>query len=196
MCCPLAAFAVSFSPLKGDYVGRAALERQHAAYRAHPAARLLAHRRPAPAHPAGRGDRPRHRPAGFRVHRDGEAVGWVTSGTVVPYWIVDGDGLRSSLTEDQRAAFHRARLPRQRHHRGRRRAGRRPRPARARPGRPLPPAQRRAAVRPAHRLGPRARAARAVARRRAAASGAAARPPRSAITSGARTSASTSSLPR
>ena len=32
MSCPLAAFAVSFSPLKADYVGRAALERQHAAY--------------------------------------------------------------------------------------------------------------------------------------------------------------------
>ena len=32
MSCPLATFAVSFSPRKGDYVGRAALERQHAAY--------------------------------------------------------------------------------------------------------------------------------------------------------------------
>ena len=32
MSCPLASFAVSFSPRKGEYVGRVALERQHAAY--------------------------------------------------------------------------------------------------------------------------------------------------------------------
>jgi aminomethyltransferase len=33
MACPLAKFAVSFSPLKGDFVGRAALARQHQALR-------------------------------------------------------------------------------------------------------------------------------------------------------------------
>ena len=37
MSCPLATFAVSFSPRKGDYVGREALEAQHEAY-----ARILA----------------------------------------------------------------------------------------------------------------------------------------------------------
>ena len=101
MSCPLAAFAVSFSPLKGDYVGRAALARQHAAYE-----RILRRdysriddlpRLTRPVAVTGRGIARQ----GSEVYRDGVTAGWVTSGTAVPYWIVDGDGLRSSLTGDQ-----------------------------------------------------------------------------------------------
>ena len=62
--CPLATFAVSFSPRKGDFIGRHPLERQQKAY-----ARILQRdysllARPAAAHTAGGRDRPRHRPRG------------------------------------------------------------------------------------------------------------------------------------
>ena len=66
MSCPLASFAVSFSPRKGDYVGRAALARQHRAY-----GRILVRDwslvDDLPQHDApGRHHRPRHRPRGRR----------------------------------------------------------------------------------------------------------------------------------
>ena len=170
--CPLATFAVSFSPLKGDFVGRAALERQQRGLRAHPAARLLAARRPAAARPAGGRHRPRHRPRGRAGRLDGDGaarVGWVTSGTAVPYWDVEGEGLCSLADRRARAALDRPRLRRQPHRRGRRGRGRRPRQARAGAGRPVPPAQRRPALRAADRLGPRAAARRELAARRGAA---------------------------
>ena len=101
MSCPLATFAVSFSPRKGEYVGRAALERQHAAY-----ARILSRdyslladlpRLTRPLALTGRGiareGAPTSRPGG-------ELLGWVTSGTAVPYWGVEGQGLASAQTEE------------------------------------------------------------------------------------------------
>ncbi len=99
MSCPLAAFAVSFSPLKGEYVGREALTRQHAAY-----TRILSRdwtlledlpRLTRPAAITGRGIAREGAP----VHRGGEQVGWVTSGTAVPYWGVAGEGLCSTQTD-------------------------------------------------------------------------------------------------
>ena len=105
--CPLATFAVSFSPRKGDFVGRAALEKQQ---RAH--ARILDRdwsllddlpRITRPVAVTGRG-----------IARDGAAVfttgdaarfgddgflGWVTSGTAVPFWDIDGEGLCSVQTD-------------------------------------------------------------------------------------------------
>ena len=100
--CPLATFAVSFSPLKGDYVGRAALLRQHAAY-----ARVLARdysdiadlpRLTRPLAVTGRGIARE----GAAVYRPGggELLGWVTSGTMVPYWDLEGEGLCSLQTEE------------------------------------------------------------------------------------------------
>ena len=102
MSCPLASFAVSFSPRKGEFVGRAALERQHAAY-----ARLLSRdyslladlpRLTRPVAMTGRGiareGAPVSRPDA------GDFLGWVTSGTAVPYWGVEGEGLCSMQTED------------------------------------------------------------------------------------------------
>jgi len=100
MSCPLASFAVSFSPLKGDYVGRAALERQHRAY-----GRILVRdwslvddlpRMTRPVAITGRGIARED----AVVSRDGERVGWVTSGTAVPYWGVEGEGLCSLRTEE------------------------------------------------------------------------------------------------
>ncbi len=102
MSCPLATFAVSFSPLKGDYIGRAPLERQHAAY-----GRIISRdyslvadlpwlTRPLAL--TGRGiareGAPVSRPGG------GDLLGWVTSGTAVPYWGIEGEGLCSTQTED------------------------------------------------------------------------------------------------
>ncbi len=100
MSCPLGAFAVSFSPLKGDYVGREALARQHAAY-----AHILRRdwslfedlpRRTQPVAITGRGIARE----GALVYRGGAQVGWVTSGTAVPYWGVEGEGLCSTQTDE------------------------------------------------------------------------------------------------
>ena len=101
MSCPLATFAVSFSPRKGDFIGRAALERQHAAY-----ARILSRdysliadlpRLTRPLAVTGRGIARE----GGRVYRpgDGELLGWITSGTAVPFWGLEGEGLCSTQTE-------------------------------------------------------------------------------------------------
>ncbi len=104
--CPLATFAVSFSPLKGDFVGRNALEQQQRAY-----ARILQRdyslledlpRLTRPVALTGRGiareAAPVHADDGARY--GGETfLGWVTSGTAVPYWGLEGEGLCSSQTE-------------------------------------------------------------------------------------------------
>ena len=93
---PLAQFAVSFSPIKGDYIGRAALLRQQEAYR-----RILAGdfslvadlpRISRAVAITGRGVAR----AGAAVTRpDGRPAGWVTSGTMVPFWEMTGEKLES-----------------------------------------------------------------------------------------------------
>jgi aminomethyltransferase len=95
LACPLAKFAVSFSPRKGDFCGRAALERQHEAYR-----KIIARdyssiddlpRMIKPLAVAGRGIAR----AGARVFKGDRHIGFVTSGTKVPMWSMDGSGLDS-----------------------------------------------------------------------------------------------------
>lgn len=102
MSCPLATFAVSFSPRKGDYVGRSALERQHRAY-----ARILQRdysllddlpRLTRPVAVTGRGIAREGAPV-YRGPEDIDPIGWVTSGTAVPFWGVEGDGLCSLQTD-------------------------------------------------------------------------------------------------
>ncbi len=99
MACPLAKFAVSFSPLKGDSVGRAALSRQHEALK-----RILEEdysliqdlpRMIKTVAVAGRGIARE----GARVFRGDRHVGYVTSGTMVPIWTMSGEGLDSALTD-------------------------------------------------------------------------------------------------
>jgi len=96
---PLAKAAVSFSPLKGAYVGRQALLCQRAAFE------RISYR-----DYSLRADLPRLiQPvallgpgiarAGDRVLREGVPVGWVTSGTRVPYWVFDADGLDGVPTD-------------------------------------------------------------------------------------------------
>jgi aminomethyltransferase len=97
---PLAPLAVSFSPRKGEYVGREALARQFEQ------AQLLLQ---------GRGEATEVLPRQFRtlglrgpgVARRGDevfigerSVGVITSGTVAPYWRLTGEGARMRITEE------------------------------------------------------------------------------------------------
>ncbi len=92
---------MSFAELKGEFIGRAALQRQFQALRA------IVH-----GDFSRRGDLPRRIQAitlldkgvvraGARVQRDGAAAGFVTSGTMVPYWVSTGSGLASALSDEK-----------------------------------------------------------------------------------------------
>lgn len=98
---PLAKFAVSFNPDKGDFVGRAPLLKQFEAlkkilnrdyssigdlpYRIQPICLL------------GKGVLR----AGFPIYdaRNGEELGYVTSGTMIPYFETEGTGIESVITD-------------------------------------------------------------------------------------------------
>ena len=91
--------AVSFSPLKGAFVGRTALARQFEAL-----ARIIERdysnidalpRMIRPIAVAGRGIAR----SGAKVYEGDRHVGYVTSGTMVPYWVFQGEGLGSKQTE-------------------------------------------------------------------------------------------------
>ncbi len=99
---PLAKLAVSFSAVKGDFVGREALRRQHDAYE-RITYRDYSRRRDLPrmVQPVALLG-PGVARAGDPVLRNGRAVGWVTSGTRVPYWEFDGEGLQSLPSDRQR----------------------------------------------------------------------------------------------
>jgi aminomethyltransferase len=97
--CPLARFAVSFSPLKGQYIGRPALQRQFAEYR------RIVRRDYGDLHVLPRlirlfevQDRGVAR-QGAEVFAGHRRVGWVTSGTMAPYWIFEGEGLCRVATD-------------------------------------------------------------------------------------------------
>ncbi len=96
----LSRFAVSFSPLKGDYIGREAFYQQFMALKnilnqqfseidALPQRVLLFEL-------AGRGIA-RH---GDRVWAGEQAMGYVTSGTMVPYWETEGEGVESQYSDE------------------------------------------------------------------------------------------------
>ena len=96
---PLAKFAVSFAPQKGEFIGRKALERQFDAFRrimnrdfsdcAALPRRIL---------PIALLDRGVMR-AGMEIYRGDKLVGWVTSGTMVPYFKTQGQGLSTVILE-------------------------------------------------------------------------------------------------
>ncbi len=101
MAIPQAKLGVSFSPLKGNYVGRAALARQWEALarikgRDYSQAAILP-RLVRPVALAGRG----LARAGSKVFRGDKHVGYVTSGTMLPMWVVEGEGLASAQTDRQ-----------------------------------------------------------------------------------------------
>jgi len=101
--CPLAKFAVSLSSLKGDFIGRGALTRQNDAY-----GRILAGdfsriadlpRIIRPVALVGKGVA-RAGDRLFTAAADDKHVGFVTSGTMVPYWRFAGEGLAGAETDE------------------------------------------------------------------------------------------------
>ena len=95
----LAKFAVSFAPQKGDFIGREALKRQ-----AETKARILNRdysdmtELPRRIRPITLLDRGVMR-AGMEIYQGDELVGWVTSGTMIPYFLTEGEGLATEILE-------------------------------------------------------------------------------------------------
>ena len=96
---PVAKFAVSFSEQKGDFIGREALAEQYEVYK-----RVMDRdfsdlsalpRRIRPIALVGRGVMR----AGMGVYRGEEQIGWVTSGTMVPYYTHEGEGLGTVILD-------------------------------------------------------------------------------------------------
>ena len=99
--CGLARFAVSFSALKGEFVGKPALVRQFEAFKRivdrdyslrQDLPRLIQ-----PVELQGKGIAR----SGAPVLQRGKAVGFVTSGTMVPYWHSEGIGLTTVQSDDR-----------------------------------------------------------------------------------------------
>lgn len=96
----LARFAVSFSPHKGDFVGRAALEKQFAAlkkiFNRDFSAMADLPRRIMPVALKAKGVAR----AGYKLFHGDHHAGYITSGTMVPYWHTRGEGIGSVLTDE------------------------------------------------------------------------------------------------
>ena len=98
----LARFAVSFDEAKGDFIGKEALKKQSeaaAAFRAKnysPEAMAALPKRVRPIVLLDRGVM-RH---GMPVYRNGEQIGWVTSGTMIPFFKTEGEGENVRLLEE------------------------------------------------------------------------------------------------
>ncbi len=99
MACPLAKFAVSFSTLKGDFIGCDELGNQNDAFqkimRRDYSSRDILPRVIKTVALAGRGVAR----AGSKVFKGAELIGYVTSGTMIPLWTVEGEGLSSSQSD-------------------------------------------------------------------------------------------------
>ncbi len=98
---PLAKFAVSFSPLKGDFIGRKPLEAQFAAFcriqnRDFSDIAAL----PRVIKPVALLERGVAR-QGAAVYKDDLEIGYVTSGTMVPYYKTEGEGLATVIKEEK-----------------------------------------------------------------------------------------------
>jgi aminomethyltransferase len=94
-----ARFAVSFSPVKGDFIGRGALQHQFRDLAAIMDQRFedLRHlsRRIRPLELSDKGVAR----SGATIFHQGKLVGHVTSGTMVPYWIFQGKGIHATISE-------------------------------------------------------------------------------------------------
>jgi aminomethyltransferase len=93
--CPLARFAVSFSPLKGEFIGRAALQRQYDAWRRITEGAGNIDDLPQIVMPVAIEGKGIAR-SGYRVFADEKPMGIVTSGTMVPYWVPRGQGVSAA----------------------------------------------------------------------------------------------------
>ncbi len=96
----LARFAVSFSPLKGDFVGKDALRKQYKALQMilnqHPGDISALPRRVRPVELIDKGIAR----AGSTVFYQDKPAGHITSGTMVPRWHFEGRGLESKITAE------------------------------------------------------------------------------------------------
>ena len=100
--CSLARFAVSLAPLKGEFVGRQPLGEQFEAYKKIVDRDYsLIERLPRLIQPIELVDKGVAR-AGALVYRGAEPVGYVTSGTMVPYWQSRGVGLSTVQSQDKK----------------------------------------------------------------------------------------------
>ena len=102
LACPIAKPAVSFSPLKGDFVGKSALMKQFEDLK-----KIIRHDH---ANPVNLPRMIRHialiergvaRP-GAKIFKGDKPAGVITSGTMVPMWVMKGEGLSSVLTDEHR----------------------------------------------------------------------------------------------
>ncbi len=99
---PPARFAVSFSPLKGDFMGKNGLQKQFKALQ------MIIHQHQGDISALPRRVRPFElidkgiARAGAKVMYQGRPAGHVTSGTMTPYWIFEGRGLDSARTGQTR----------------------------------------------------------------------------------------------
>src|SRR4030067_2380683 len=100
-----ARLAVSFSRLKGEFIGKDILKRQFEEVTAResgkplpPKERQLVPKRIFPITITGQGIARQ----GYEVFADGEGVGHVTSGTMVPYWVFSDRGILSEPTEEKK----------------------------------------------------------------------------------------------
>lgn len=96
---PAARFAVNFSEQKGDFIGRGPLERQSDAYKKiidqdFSSIAVLPRR----IRTITLLDRGVIR-AGMPVFRGDEQIGWVTSGTMVPYYLSEGEGAETKFSD-------------------------------------------------------------------------------------------------
>jgi len=97
----LARFSVSLSPLKGDFIGRAALTKQYEAFmRIVDRDYLLMADLPRIIQPIALIDKGVAR-AEAKVFRDDRHVGYMTSGTMVPLWRSEGLGLSTRQSDDK-----------------------------------------------------------------------------------------------
>jgi len=98
---PLAKFAVSFAEAKGEYIGRSALQKQFDAFQ-----KIVKRdfsdvsNLPRILRPITLLDKGVIR-NGFKVFRNGDEIGYVTSGTLIPYVKTEGKGLETVLKEDK-----------------------------------------------------------------------------------------------
>lgn len=97
---PLAPMAVSFNPRKGDFIGHQALLRQFEALEmirkglaGTPPQALT--RLVKPVAMTGRGIARQ----GDEIFMDGVKVGVITSGTMIPYWIFEGEGVNMTMSD-------------------------------------------------------------------------------------------------
>ena len=88
---PLSRFAVSFAEEKGQFIGKELLEEQKASL----TTKIV---------PIALVDRGVIR-AGMEIYKDGQKAGWVTSGTMVPYWNFDENGNRLETTGKRSIGF-------------------------------------------------------------------------------------------